>query len=217
METRPMDKAIKHKIIDLNNKVKEDIDLPGFIFSTDIKQEIVAKVINWQLANKRQGSHKVKERNEVVGSNAKIYKQKGTGRARHGSKKVVQFKGGGVVHGPKVRTHNKKIPSKLKKQAIRILLSSKLKEGKLKIIDKLELKNIKTKEVKNKFDKLGIKSATFIEGTEINKNFLLSTRNLKEIDLLSVKGLNAYQIIKRDILIVSLSAVKEVVKRFGNE
>ena len=212
-----MSKAIKHKIIDLNTKVKEDIDLPSFIFSTDIKQEIVAKVVNWQLSNRRQGSHKVKERNEVVGSNAKIYRQKGTGKARHGSKKVVQFKGGGVVHGPKVRTHNKKIPSKLKKQAIRILLSSKLKEGKLKIIDKLELKNIKTKEVKNKFDKLGIKSATFIESAEINKNFLLSTRNLKEIDFLSVKGLNAYQIIKRDNLIVSLSAVKEVVKRYGNE
>ena len=212
-----MSKAIKHKIIDLNNKVKEDIDLPSFIFSTDIKQEIVAKVVNWQLSNRRQGSHKVKERNEVVGSNAKIYRQKGTGKARHGSKKVVQFKGGGVVHGPKVRTHNKKIPSKLKKQAIRILLASKLKEGKLKIIDKLELKNIKTKEVKNKFDKLGIKSATFIESAEINKNFLLSTRNLKEIDLLSVKGLNAYQIIKRDTLVVSLSAVKEVVKRYGNE
>ena len=113
-------------------------------------------------------------------------------------------------------SHNKKIPSKLKKQAIRILLSSKLKEGKLKIIDKLELKNIKTKEVKSKFDKLGIKSATFIESTEINKNFLLSTRNLKEIDLLSVNGLNAYQIIKRDVLIVSLSAVKEVVKRYGD-
>ena len=212
-----MSKAIKHKIIDLNNKVKEDIDLPSFIFSTDIKQEIVAKVVNWQLSNRRQGSHKVKERNEVVGSNAKIYRQKGTGRARHGSKKVVQFKGGGVVHGPKVRSHNKKIPSKLKKQAIRILLSSKLKEGKLKIIDKLELKNIKTKEVKNKFDKLGIKSATFIESAEINKNFMLSIRNLKEIDLLSVNGLNVYQIIKRDVLIVSLSAIKEVVKRYGNE
>ena len=212
-----MSKAIKHKIIDLNNKSKEDIDLPSFIFSTDIKQEIVAKVVNWQLANKRQGSHKVKERNEVVGSNAKIYRQKGTGRARHGSKKVVQFKGGGVVHGPKVRSHNKKIPSKLKKQAIRILLSSKLKEGKLKIIDKLELKTIKTKDVKSKFDKLGIKSATFIDSAEINKNFLLSTRNLKEIDLLSVNGLNAYQIIKRDTLIVSLSAVKEVVNRYGNE
>ena len=212
-----MSKVVKYKIIDLNNKTKEDINLPGFIFSTDIKQEIVAKVVNWQLANRRQGSHKVKERNEIVGSNAKIYRQKGTGRARHGSKKVVQFKGGGVVHGPKVRSHNKKIPSKLKKQAIRILLSSKLKEGKLKIIDKLELKSIKTKEVKNKFDNLGIKSATFIESAEINKNFMLSIRNLKEIDLLSVNGLNVYQIIKRDVLIVSLSAIKEVVKRYGNE
>ena len=194
-----------------------DIDLPSYIFSAEIKEEIVAKVVNWQLSNKRQGSHKVKERNEVVGSNAKIYRQKGTGRARHGSKKVVQFKGGGVVHGPKVRSHNKKIPSKLKKQAIRILLSSKLKDGKLKIVDKLELKKIKTKELKGKFDKLCIKSSTFIEVGEINKNFLLSTRNLKNIDLLSINGLNAYQIIKRDDLVVSLSAVKEVVKRYGNE
>ena len=212
-----MSKAIKHKIIDLDNKSKENIDLPSFIFSTEIKQEIVAKVVNWQLSNKRQGSHKVKERNEVVGSNAKIYRQKGTGKARHGSKKVVQFKGGGVVHGPKVRSHDKKIPSKLKKHAIRILLSSKLKEGKLKIIDKLELKKIKTKEVKGKLEKLGVKSATFIELGDINKNFLLSTRNLKNIDLLPVNGLNAYQILKRDDLIVSLSAVKEVVKRYGNE
>ena len=212
-----MDKSVKHNIIDLDNKSKENIDLPGFIFSAEINEEIVAKVVNWQLSNKRQGSHKVKERNEVVGSNAKIFRQKGTGRARHGSKKVVQFKGGGVVHGPKVRSHNKKIPSKLKKQAIRILLSSKLKDGKLKIIDKLELKKIKTKEVVAKFDKLGIKSATFIESGNINKNFLLSTRNIKNIDLLSINGLNAYQIIKRDALVVSLSAVKEVVKRYGNE
>ena len=86
-----MDKAIKHKIIDLDNKSKENIDLPSFIFSVEIKKEIVAKVVNWQLSNKRQGSHKVKERNEVVGSNAKIYRQKGTGRARHSTKKVVQF------------------------------------------------------------------------------------------------------------------------------
>ena len=212
-----MSKAIKHKIIDLDNKSKESIDLPSFIFSAEIKEEIVAKVINWQLSNKRQGSHKVKERNEVVGSNAKIYRQKGTGRARHGSKKVVQFKGGGVVHGPKVRSHNKKIPSKLKKQAIRILLSSKLKEGKLKIVDKLELKKIKTKEVIGKLEKLGIKSATFVEHGDMNKKFFLSTRNIKNIDLLSINGLNAYQIIKRDDLVVSLSAVKEVVKRYGNE
>ena len=209
-----MSKQIKYKIIDLDNKKKEDIDLPEHIFSSDLKEEIVAKVINWQLAKRRQGSHKVKERNEITGSNAKIYKQKGTGRARHGQKKVVQFKGGGVVHGPKVRSHDKRILSKLKKQAIRILLSSKLKDGKLKIIDKFESKNIKTKDIKEKLDKLGVVSATFIEANQINKNFMLSVRNIKKIDLLSISGLNPYQIIKRDDLIISVSALKELVKRY---
>ena len=210
-----MVKSLKIKVYDLNNKEKEEITLPTFIFSADIKEDIVAKVVNWQLSKKRQGSHKVKERNEVVGSTAKIYRQKGTGRARHGSKKVVQFKGGGVVHGPKVRSHDKKIPSKLKKQAIRILLSSKLKEGKLKIIEKLEMKTIKTKTLIEKLSKLGISSATLVEEGEVNKNFMLSTRNIKEIDLLNIKGLNAYQIIKRDSLVVSLSAIKKVLEQYG--
>ena len=211
-----MAKILKIKVFDLDNKQKDDIDVPSFIFSTDIKEEIVAKVVNWQLSKKRQGSHKVKERNEIVGSNAKIYRQKGTGRARHGSKKVVQFKGGGVVHGPRVRSHEKKIPSKLKKQAIRILLSSKLKDGKLKVIDKLESKDIKTKTVLKKFSKMGLISATFVEDGEINKNFLLSVRNIKEIDTLSVKGLNAVQILKRDQLVISSSAIKKVVENYGN-
>ena len=192
-----MDKAIKHKIIDLDNKSKENIDLPSFIFLRKLK-EIVAKVVNWQLSNKRQGSHKVKERNEVVGSNAKIYKQKGTGRARHGSKKVVQFKGGGLFMVQRLDLIIKKF-FKIKKTGYQNSAFSKLKDGKLKIIDKLELRKIKTKEVKSKFDKLGIKSATFVEVGDINKNFLLSTRNLKNIDLLSINGLNAYQIIKEKI------------------
>ena len=210
-----MAKSIKLRVYDLNNNQKQEINVPSSIFSADIRDDIVAKVVNWQLAKKRQGSHKVKERNEVVGSTAKIYRQKGTGRARHGSKKVVQFKGGGVVHGPRVRTHNKKIPSKLKKQAIRILLSAKLKEGKLKIIDKLEVKNIKTKTMAEKIHKLGIRSATFVEEGDVNKNFLLSSRNIKEIDLLNIKGLNAVQILKRDNLVVSLSAIKKFLEQYG--
>ena len=210
-----MAESIKLRVYDLNNNQKQEINVPSSIFSADIRDDIVAKVVNWQLAKKRQGSHKVKERNEVVGSTAKIYRQKGTGRARHGSKKVVQFKGGGVVHGPRVRTHNKKIPSKLKKQAIRILLSAKLKEGKLKIIDKLEVKNIKTKTMAEKIHKLGIRSATFVEEGDVNKNFLLSSRNIKEIDLLNIKGLNAVQILKRDNLVVSLSAIKKFLEQYG--
>jgi len=211
-----MAKALKIKIIDLDNKEKEDINLPSDIFSTEIKEEIVAKVVNWQMSKKRQGTHKTKERNEITGSNAKIYRQKGTGRARHGSKKVVQFKGGGVVHGPRVRSHERKIPSKIKKQAIRILLSSKLKEGKFKIIDKLETKDIKTKTILKKFKKLGLSSVTFIDEDKINKNFFLSVRNIKNIDILPLKGLNALQILKREDLVVSHSAVKKVMELYGN-
>ncbi len=212
-----MSKLLKIKVYDLDNKEVEDLDVPGSIFEVEIKTDIVAKVVNWQLSNKRQGSHKVKERNEISGSTAKIYRQKGTGRARHGTKKVVQFKGGGVVHGPRVRTHNKKIPAKIKKQAIRILLSSKLKDGKLKVINKLEAKTLKTKNIMQKFVKLGISSATFVDEDGVNKNFLLSIRNIKNIDFLSIKGLNAVQILKRDTLVVSLSAMKKVVENYGSE
>jgi large subunit ribosomal protein L4 len=211
-----MDKLLKIKVYDLDNKEIEDLNVPSSIFDVEIKTDIVAKVVNWQLSNKRQGSHKVKERNEISGSTAKIYRQKGTGRARHGSKKVVQFKGGGVVHGPRVRTHNKKIPAKVKKQAIRILLSSKLKDGNLKVINKLESKNIKTKSMIQKLNKLGLASATFVDEDGINKNFLLSIRNIKNIDFLSTKGLNAVQILKRDTLVVSLSAIKKVVESYGS-
>ena len=211
-----MVKLLKIKVYDLDNKEIEDLSVPSSIFDVELKSDIVAKVVNWQLANKRQGSHKVKERNEISGSTAKIYRQKGTGRARHGSKKVVQFKGGGVVHGPRVRTHNKKIPAKVKKQAIRILLSSKLKDGNFKIINKLEAKNIKTKSMIHKFNKLGFSSATFVDEESINKNFLLSIRNIKNIDFLSIKGLNAVQILKRDTLVVSLSAIKKVVENYGS-
>jgi large subunit ribosomal protein L4 len=211
-----MGKLLKIKVYDLDNKEVEDLSVPGSIFDVELKPDIVAKVVNWQLSNKRQGSHKVKERNEISGSTAKIYRQKGTGRARHGSKKVVQFKGGGVVHGPRVRTHNKKIPSKVKKQAIRILLSSKLKDGNLRVINKLESKSIKTKSMIQKFNKLGLSSATFIDEDSINKNFLLSIRNIKNIDFLSIKGLNAVQILKRDTLVVSLSAIKKVVESYGS-
>ena len=211
-----MGKLLKIKVYDLDNKEVEDLSVPSSIFDVELKADIVAKVVNWQLSNKRQGSHKVKERNEISGSTAKIYRQKGTGRARHGSKKVVQFKGGGVVHGPRVRTHNKKIPAKVKKQAIRILLSSKLKDGNLKVINKLESKNIKTKSMIQKFNKLGLVSATFVDEDSVNKNFLLSIRNIKNIDFLSIKGLNAVQILKRDTLVVSLSAIKKVVESYGS-
>ena len=197
----------KIEVINLENKSVENISLSERVFYAKENSDIIAKLLNWQLANKRQGTHKVKERGEIVGSTAKIYKQKGMGRARHGSKKVVQFKGGGVVHGPTLRSHESKLNTKLRKAAVRSLLSSKLKEGNLKIIDKLEMKKIKTKELNIKIKKLGIDTATFLDTDKVNKNFELSLRNLKNFDLISHKGINVSLILKRKTLVLSKQAL----------
>ena len=124
-----MSSKLKIEVVNLENKVLEDIFLSDKIFNAKVNKEIVARLVNWQLAKKRQGTHKVKERGEVIGSTAKIYKQKGMGRARHGSKKVVQFKGGGVVHGPKPRSYEYKLNSKLKKMLLGRYLPLNTKRG----------------------------------------------------------------------------------------
>ena len=209
-----MSSKLKIEVVNLENKVIENIFLSDKIFNSKENKEIVARLVNWQLAKKRQGTHKVKERGEVIGSTAKIYKQKGMGRARHGSKKVVQFKGGGVVHGPKPRSYEYKLNSKLKKNAVRALLTSKYKEGNLKIIDKLELKNVKTKELNKKIRKMGIDTAAFMEAEKINKNFHLSIRNLKNIDYISHKGINAYLILKRKTLVLSKEALVHLEEKY---
>ena len=205
---------VKIKVINLDNKEVEDIVLSDSVFNVKENKDIIARLVNWQLAKKRQGTHKTKERNEIIGSTAKIYKQKGMGRARHGSKKVVQFKGGGVVHGPKPRSYEYKLNSKLKRSAVRSLLTSKFKEGNLKIVDKLELKSIKTKELNSKIKKMGIESATFIDSEKPNKNFSLSIQNLKNIDFLSHKGIYAPIILKRKTLVLSKDALNQLEEKY---
>ena len=200
----------KIKVTNLDNKPLEDIILSERVFMADENNGMIARLVNWQMAKKRQGTHKVKERGEITGSTAKIYKQKGMGRARHGSKKVVQFKGGGVVHGPTPRSHEYKLNSKLRKSAFRALLSTKLREGNIKVIDKLELNKIKTKDLNLKIKKLGIESATFLGTNKFNKNFHLSIKNLKNCDLMSCQGINAALILKRKTLVISKQAVNHV-------
>ena len=205
---------VKIKVINLDNKEVEDIVLSDSVFNVKENKDIIARLVNWQLAKKRQGTHKTKERNEIIGSTAKIYKQKGMGRARHGSKKVVQFKGGGVVHGPRPRNYEYKLNSKLKRSAVRSLLTSKFKEGNLKIVDKLELKSIKTKELNSKIKKMGIESATFIDSEKPNRNFSLSIQNLKNIDFLSHKGIYAPIILKRKTLVLSKDALNQLEEKY---
>ena len=209
-----MKNKISIKVLSLDNKVIEDIKLSERVFKAKDNKDVIARFVNWQLAKRRQGTHKVKERGEIVGSTAKIYKQKGMGRARHGSKKVVQFKGGGVVHGPKPRDYEYKLNSKFKQNAVRALLSTKYKEGNLKIVDKLELKKTKTKDLNEKIKKLGIDSAIFMDTDKVDKNFKLSVRNIKNIDLLSYKGINAALILKRKTLILSKEALTHLEEKY---
>ena len=209
-----MKNKISIKVLSLDNKVIEDIKLSERVFKAKDNKDVIARFVNWQLAKRRQGTHKVKERGEIVGSTAKIYKQKGMGRARHGSKKVVQFKGGGVVHGPKPRDYEYKLNAKFKQNAVRALLSTKYKEGNLKIVDKLELKKTKTKDLNEKIKKLGIDSATFMDTDKVDKNFRLSVRNIKNIDLLSYKGINAALILKRKTLILSKEALTHLEEKY---
>ena len=203
---------MKIKVHSIDNKELEEIDISSDIFGVQIRSDLIARLVQWQLSSKRGGNHKVKERNEIKGSTAKIYRQKGTGRARHGSKKVVQFRGGGVVHGPRTRDHSIKIPTKIKKLAMKSVLSSKFKEGNIIVLDKFKTKEPKTSYLAKKFEKLGIISAIMIDGKDIDKNFYLSTKNLRNIDMLPYLGANAYDIMRKDTLVFSKVGIEEIIK-----
>ena len=208
-----MSKAIKHKIIDLDNKSKEEIDLPGYIFSAEIKEEIVAKVVNWQLSNKRQGSHKVKERNEVVGSNAKIYRQKGTGGARHGDRNAPIFRKGGVYKGPKPRSHSHDLNKKFRKLGIKHALSSKVSSGKVVFVDEIKTNFEKTKDLVKILDKYGWQNLLIIDDQEKAKGLTKFTKRLVNRDVLSVNGINVYDILRKDQLLITSAALKHLEEK----
>ena len=172
-------------------------------------------MVRWQLAKRRSGTHKAKERNAISGSQAKISSQKGSGRARHGSRKVVQFRGGGVVHGPKPRDHAHNLSKKIRRLALCIALSSKVKEGKLIVMKSFSSKDHKTKNVAKKLVKLGLQSAFLIGGLEIEKNFKLAVNNIPKIDLVTVAGANVYDILRRDTLVISLDGLDELQRRLA--
>ncbi len=203
---------MKIKVISIDNKEIEEISLNKDIFGVEPRPDLVSKLINLQMSRRRSGNHKVKERGEIRGSTAKIYKQKGTGNARHGSKKVVQFKGGGVVHGPRVRTHDIKLPVKVRKHAMKSILSSKYKEGAIIVLDNFIVSKIKTSDLSKKLSKLGISSATMIDGKKLDNKFSLSIRNIKNINLLPSQGANAYDILRGNTLVFSKAGIQDLEK-----
>jgi len=209
-----MEIKLKIKSLSLQNKPGKELVLDKKIFGLDPREDIIARVVRWQLAKRRLGNHSVKTRSEVKMTTAKMYKQKGTGKARHGSGSVSQFRGGGMAHGPVVHSHSHRLNKKVRKLGLKSALSDKFKLGKLLILDRLKCDG-KTKKKKKNFDKLGVENTLVISGEKIDENFLKASSNIKNVDVLTYQGMNVYDIVKKDNLIIVDDALKLIEERLS--
>jgi large subunit ribosomal protein L4 len=190
------------------------VDLADHIFGLEPRADILHRMVQWQLAKRQAGTHKSKGRSEINRTKKKVYKQKGTGNARHGSRRPGIFIGGGKAFGPVVRSHSIDLPKRVRALALRHALSSKAKAAEIIVIDKTELKDAKTKGLREQFSKLGLENALIIDGAEVNRNFALAARGLINIDVLPVQGINVYDILRRRKLVLTKAAVEALEARF---
>jgi large subunit ribosomal protein L4 len=204
---------MKVPVTTLDNKKAGDITLNADVFGVAIRRDLIARVVNWQLAKRRAGTHKVKSRGEIARTGAKAFRQKGTGRARRGNLRTNIMRGGGVVHGPVVRSHEIDLPKKVRALALKSALSAKLAEGKLAIVKSAEVKSHKTKELAKSLEALGWTNALIIDGDQLDESFSRAARNLKTVDTLPQQGANVYDILRRDVLVLTESAVQALEER----
>ena len=209
---------MKLDVIKLDASKAGSVDVSDLVFGIDeIRSDILSRVVNWQLAKRRAGTHKVQTRNENSRTGKKMYKQKGSGGARHGSRRAPQFVGGSRAFGPVVRSHAFDLPKKVRALGLRHALSSKIKSGSLIVLDQAVIATPKTQTLLASFEKLGLKNALFITGTEVDANFALASRNIPNIDVLPTAGLNVYDILRRHKLVLTKSAVEAIEARFAVE
>tara|TARA_R110002167_G_scaffold303257_1_gene507533 strand:- start:612 stop:1232 length:621 start_codon:yes stop_codon:yes gene_type:complete len=197
----------------LDNGDAGSIELSEGVFGLPARKDILHRVVTWQLAKRRAGTHKVKERGEVRGAGGKIYKQKGTGKARHSDRKAHIFVGGGVVHGPRVRDHGFSLPKKVRSLGLRTALSVKQAEGKLIVLDDAKLGDSRTKTLKGKLEGLGWQDVLIIDGAAPDENLQRAARNLPKVQVLPCIGANVYDILLRDTLVLTKAAVEQLEAR----
>jgi large subunit ribosomal protein L4 len=205
---------MKTDVQTLEAKKAGTVDLADHIFGLEPRADILHRMVQWQLAKRQAGTHKTKGRSEINRTKKKVYKQKGTGNARHGSRRPGIFVGGGKAFGPVVRSHAIDLPKRVRALALRHALSSKAKASELVVIDKTELSDPKTKKLKAQFEKLGLENALIIDGAEVNRNFALAARSLINIDVLPVQGINVYDILRRRKLVLTKAAIEALEARF---
>ena len=197
----------------LEGEAAGSVELSDAIFGLDPRPDIIQRCIVWQLAKRQRGTHKVKNRSEINRTGKKMYRQKGTGNARHGSARVNIFRGGGRAFGPVVRSHAIDLPKKVRALALRHALSAKAKDGGIVVIDKASVEGGKTKALLDYFGKLGLDNALIIDGSEVEANFRLAARNIPNIDVLPVQGINVYDILRRQKLVLTKAALDALEAR----
>jgi large subunit ribosomal protein L4 len=205
---------MEFNVTTLEGKDAGKVSLSDAIFGLDPREDILARMVRYQLAKKQQGTHQTLTRAEVSRTGAKMFKQKGTGRARHHSARAPQFRGGGKAHGPVTRSHAFDLPKKVRALALRHALSAKLKSEDLIVIDDLVAAEAKTKGLVGTFASLGLTNVLFIGGAELDSNFKLAAQNIPNVDVLPVQGINVYDILRRGKLVLSKAAVEALEERF---
>jgi len=200
-------------VINLANKKTGTIELDDAIFGIAVRPDILQRAVQWQLAKRRAGTAKTKERGEVQATTKKPFKQKGTGRARQGSRVAPQMRGGGTVFGPRVRSFAQGLPKKVRKLALKTALSAKRAEGRLVVLDVAKLGKAKTSELAKQIKKLKWGRTLVIDGAEVDANFARAATNLGGIDVLPSQGANVYDILRRDTLVLTKDGVQKLVER----
>lgn len=203
---------MKADVLKMDNAKAGSIDLDDAIFGLEPRADILHRCVVYQLAKRQQGTHKVKERNEVSGTTKKFSRQKGGGTARHGNRKANLFRGGGQSHGPRPRSHAIDLPKKVRRLALKHALSSKAATGSLVIVDEIKVADRKTKSVVDAFAKLDLSNALIVDA-QIDESFGLAARNIPGVDLLPVMGANVYDILRKDKLVLTKAAVEGLEAR----
>jgi large subunit ribosomal protein L4 len=201
-------------ITTLDGQSAGSVILPEEIFGLTPRPDLLQRCVTWQLSRRQAGTHKAKQLSEINRTGKKMYRQKGTGNARHGSAKVNIFRGGAKAFGPVVRSHAIDLPKKVRALALRHALSAKAKDGALVVVDMAAVKEAKTKALRGQFAKLGFENALIVDGAEVDDNFRRAARNIPNIDVLPVQGINVYDILRRHKLVLTRAALDALEARF---
>ena len=205
---------MKADVTTLEAKKAGTVDLPDDVFGLEPRPDLLHRMVRYQLAKRRAGTVSVKGRSEITGSTARIMNQKGSGSARHSTRKVNLFRGGGKSFGPRPRDHSISLPKKVRALALRHALSAKVKSKELIVLEKAEMKQAKTSGLKKKLEKLGLNSVLIVDGSELEKNFSLAAQNIAGVDVLPAQGINVYDILRREKLVLTKAALEALEARF---